>query len=282
MGEQRDGEAKEKTARFFPSLDFFISEEALCLPWGPSQRQARSGSGAVCAWNLNTLGNIFIQETGYLPQIGWFQIYLTRDKCIFLVYFLWFCSGLQRDFHCASSSAFPLLHMKCGGSYQSPESFTQQHCLGLLWDVCQIQVEAGLMLLSSKLFSTQPCCGSVGFRSWLEPCALSGLSQQQPKQLIFSKDAAWKTIAPSIFMAVFLLYFSLRSQASFCAISLPWMLSNSLHAEAITFSNCRSYKPRKFASLGLSVSKSKLTCSLPSIVLHGTFHLMGRLQIPDL
>lgn len=154
--------------------------------------------------------------------------------------------------------------MKCGGSYQCPESFTQQHCLGLVWDVCQIQVEAGLMLSSSKLFSTQPLCGSVEFRSWLEPCAVLGLSQQQPNQLIFSKDATWKTVAPSIFMAVFLLYFSLRSQASFCAIPFPWMLNNSLHAEAITFSNCISYKTGKYASLGLSVSKSKLTQHSPS------------------
>lgn len=116
----------------------------------------------------------------------------------------------EEVFHCTLSSAFPLLHMKCGGSYQCPESFTQQHCLGLVWDVAQIQVEAGLMLHSSKIFSTQPFCGSVEFRSWLEPCAVSELSQQQPSQLILSKDATWKTTVPSIFMAVCLLYFSLR------------------------------------------------------------------------
>lgn len=115
----------------------------------------------------------------------------------------------EEVFHCALSPAFPLLHTRCGGSYQCPESFTQQHCLGLVWDVSQIQVEAGLMLRSSKLFSTQPFCGSIEFRSWLEPCVVSELSQQQPSQLIFSKDATWKTIEPSIFMAVFLLDFSL-------------------------------------------------------------------------
>lgn len=63
------------------------------------------------------------------------------------------------------------------------------------------------MLSSSKLFGTQPLCGSVEFRSWLEPCAVSGLSQQQPNQLIFSKDATWKTVAPSIFMTVFFALF---------------------------------------------------------------------------
>lgn len=78
------------------------------------------------------------------------------------------CSALawKEVLHWALLSAFLPLHTKCGGSYQSLESFAQQHCLGLVKDVSQIQVEAGLMFRSSKLFTTQPFCGSIEFRSW--------------------------------------------------------------------------------------------------------------------
>lgn len=40
LGEQRDAEAKEQTARFFGSLNFLISGRGFVPSWGPSQCQA--------------------------------------------------------------------------------------------------------------------------------------------------------------------------------------------------------------------------------------------------
>lgn len=38
----------------------------------------------------------------------------------------------KEELYWVSLLAFLLLHIKCGGSYQSPESSSQQYCLGLV------------------------------------------------------------------------------------------------------------------------------------------------------
>lgn len=38
----------------------------------------------------------------------------------------------KEELHWVSLLAFLLLHIKCGGSYQSPESSSRQYCLGLV------------------------------------------------------------------------------------------------------------------------------------------------------
>lgn len=68
LGDWRDGEAKEQTARFFASLNVFVSGIGV-VPSMRSLPVSGCDSESVCARNLNTLVKIFIQETGPAKHI---------------------------------------------------------------------------------------------------------------------------------------------------------------------------------------------------------------------